>query len=239
LILFSCLLLHILKETPLEWQLSLDIGVVQTAYANGASTRYVQDVLRFPTVCAATGVKHLHPAAHARDIGLYFEANGHGSVLLRTDAIQRKSLSFASNADVQRALKRLGALSRLLSQACGDAIGDLIACEVALRALGWSQYEWLLLYTDLPSLQTVVAVKNPSTITNTPDQTKALTPPGLQRGIDAIVAATADPSARAFVRPSGTEPVVRVYAESSTHTTTEAISASVRDLVLHLCNENT
>ena len=35
-----------------------------------------------PLKCVATGVKHLHHAAQEFDIGVYFEANGHGTVLL-------------------------------------------------------------------------------------------------------------------------------------------------------------
>ena len=31
---------------------------------------------------AKTGVKHLHTAATSLDIGLYFEANGHGSIFV-------------------------------------------------------------------------------------------------------------------------------------------------------------
>jgi len=32
--------------------------------------------------CVPTGVKHLHRAAHHFDVGIYFEANGHGTVLI-------------------------------------------------------------------------------------------------------------------------------------------------------------
>jgi len=34
-----------------------------------------------PVVCVPTGVKHLHHAAMQFDIGVYFEANGHGTVV--------------------------------------------------------------------------------------------------------------------------------------------------------------
>ena len=58
------------------------MGIVQTAYANGASTRYVHDQLASCTVLMTpTGVKHLHHAAAAFDIGIYYEANGHGTIL--------------------------------------------------------------------------------------------------------------------------------------------------------------
>lgn len=58
----------------------LEVGVVQTAYANGSSTKYLTDVLQIPVACAKTGVKNLHHRAKEFDIGVYFEANGHGTV---------------------------------------------------------------------------------------------------------------------------------------------------------------
>ena len=54
--------------------------MVQTAYANGSSTKYVQDSLNVSVACTCTGVKHLHHKALDFDIGVYFEANGHGTV---------------------------------------------------------------------------------------------------------------------------------------------------------------
>lgn len=35
-------------------------------------------------VFAATGVKHLHEKAEKYDIGIYFEANGHGTVIFNS-----------------------------------------------------------------------------------------------------------------------------------------------------------
>lgn len=34
-----------------------------------------------PVACVPTGVKHLHHKALTFDIGVYFEANGHGTVV--------------------------------------------------------------------------------------------------------------------------------------------------------------
>lgn len=36
---------------------------------------------------AKTGVKYVHHAALAYDIGIYFEANGHGTVLFSQNAL--------------------------------------------------------------------------------------------------------------------------------------------------------
>ena len=59
---------------------SLQLGVVQTAYANGSSTNYLLNELKVDVKCVPTGVKHLHHAAKDFHIGVYFEANGHGTV---------------------------------------------------------------------------------------------------------------------------------------------------------------
>ncbi|MCJ1297008.1 Phosphoacetylglucosamine Mutase [Xylographa carneopallida] len=67
----------------------MQVGIVQTAYANGASTQYIREVLQLETVVTPTGVKHLHGAAEHFDIGIYFEANGHGTVLFKPQLIKR------------------------------------------------------------------------------------------------------------------------------------------------------
>ena len=58
------------------------MGVIKTAYANGASNVYAKEH-HIPVELTKTGVKHLHPRAAAYDVGLYFEANGHGTVLFK------------------------------------------------------------------------------------------------------------------------------------------------------------
>jgi phosphoacetylglucosamine mutase len=64
----------------------LRIGIVQTAYANGASTIYMQHTLGIPVHFTNTGVKHLHHKAVEFDIGIYFESNGHGTVVFSKKA---------------------------------------------------------------------------------------------------------------------------------------------------------
>ena len=68
---------------------ALQVGIVQTAYANGASTAYIQEKLKCEVRVTPTGVKHLHAAAEEFDVGIYFEANGHGTVLFSAALVQR------------------------------------------------------------------------------------------------------------------------------------------------------
>ena len=67
---------QLLKESDIK----CNMGVVQTAYANGNSTNYLKS-LGIPVSFTPTGVKHLHHKAESYDVGIYFEANGHGTVL--------------------------------------------------------------------------------------------------------------------------------------------------------------
>lgn len=72
------------KATKIDFQPTL--GVVQTAYANGASTQYLKE-LGLEVVFTPTGVKYLHEKAADYDIGIYFEANGHGTILFSDNCI--------------------------------------------------------------------------------------------------------------------------------------------------------
>jgi phosphoacetylglucosamine mutase len=76
--LFSIFISQELKASGLDDQFKL--GVVQTAYANGASTIFLKEHGVSVTM-AKTGVKYLHHKAQEFDLGVYFEANGHGTVL--------------------------------------------------------------------------------------------------------------------------------------------------------------
>lgn len=77
----AVLIASYLKELLEQANLKLDLLIVQTAYANGSSTWYIENVLKIPVACVPTGVKHLHHRAQQSHIGVYFEANGHGTVV--------------------------------------------------------------------------------------------------------------------------------------------------------------
>ena len=62
------------------------MAAVQTAYANGAATAYMRALPGVTVPLAKTGVKHLHHIAVGYDISVYFEANGHGTVLFSDKA---------------------------------------------------------------------------------------------------------------------------------------------------------
>lgn len=213
-VLFAVLIKNALIDAKLETSFSM--GIVQTAYANGASTHYlIQHGCNI--VMAKTGVKFLHHKAEEFDIGVYFEANGHGTVIFSEKLMKfLNSWSPDKSQDpvVQKAIERLIACSRVINQAVGDAISDMLFVLAAMKVLKLDIFSWDNLYKDLPSKQLKIATAYKSLITCTDDETRTLTPPGLQEALD--IAMKEIPMGRCFIRPSGTEDVVRVYAEATT-----------------------
>jgi len=213
---------------------AISVGVVQTAYANGASTAYIRDTLQLPIAMARTGVKFVHHAATAYDIGIYFEANGHGTVLFSDKVMQRAKATAADEsapAAARAAAVRLEAASRLINQAVGDAVSDVLFCEAVLVLKGWELPQWDALYNDLPSRQLKVKVPDRDAFKPNDSETRLLQPEELQASIDAAVAASGG-SARAFVRPSGTEDVVRIYAEADDSAAADALAAKVQQAIV-------
>ncbi|XP_076935167.1 phosphoacetylglucosamine mutase-like [Bidens hawaiensis] len=206
------------------------VGVVQTGYANGASTKYLTE-LGLQVIFTPTGVKYLHGKAEEYDIGIYFEANGHGTVLFSDKFLTwlEDIKSTEKSLNKQNAAKRLCAVSKVVNQAVGDALSGLLLVEAILQHMGWSVDKWNELYSDLPSRQLKVKVADRTALVTTNAETCAEKPPGIQDAINALTAKYNQ--GRCFVRPSGTEDVVRVYAEADTQVAADELATSVAKVV--------
>lgn len=181
--------------------LSLQLGLVQTAYANGGSTDYISNILKIPVACVSTGVKYLHKKALEFDIGIYFEANGHGTVIFKNTAKQIIK-NHAENKTLSEGQRMASAKLRdvidLINETVGDALSDMLLVETILHAKGWDIMEWEKSYNDFPNKQLKVRVKDRNVITTTNAERHCLTPLGLQEEIDKIVSKY--PKGRSFIR---------------------------------------
>jgi len=225
--LFSAFIIEQLDTLALHPPLSM--AVVQTAYANGAAGAYIRS-LGVTTRLAKTGVKYVHHVATQYDLAVYFEANGHGTLLFSDRALSmiqaaRDTARDAGDAPKEAAATRVLLVKQLINQAIGDALSDLLLVEGILSHRGWGLAEWDDLYEDLPSRQTKLAVADRTALTVSDDETRTLVPAALQVQLDALAAATE--CGRCFVRPSGTEDVVRVYAEAKSVEAADALALQV------------
>lgn len=207
----------------------LKIGVVQTAYANGASTHYIEKVMKLPVECTPTGVKHLHHAAKKFDVGVYFEANGHGTVLFNDHAIEVITDHEPQSPGQKHALETLAALIDLINQAVGDALSDMLLTEVALAHRAWSPQDWMNTYIDLPNRLVRVVVPDRNVFKAVDAERRLESPAGAQARIDHHVHLTN--RGRAFARASGTEDAVRVYAEAHSARDAENLANQVAEVV--------
>uniref|UniRef100_A0A1B6KB84 Phosphoacetylglucosamine mutase n=1 Tax=Graphocephala atropunctata TaxID=36148 RepID=A0A1B6KB84_9HEMI len=224
-----------LKELMEESGLELEMGLVQTAYANGSSTKYISQSLKVPVACVPTGVKNLHKKALEFDIGVYFEANGHGTVVFSTNAkrqIKNATKDRSMSASRVAAAERLAYMVDLTNETVGDALSDLLLVETVLHSRGWDVTDWLHTYTDLPNRLMKVEVQDRNIITTTDAERRCVTPVGLQDRIDALVAQY--PCGRSFVRASGTEDIVRVFAEADTAEHSDTLAVQVAGAVHEL-----
>ncbi|PRD32363.1 UNVERIFIED_CONTAM: Pgm3 [Trichonephila clavipes] len=244
----AALVAKFLKDLVQVTGLNLNMRVIQTAYANGSSTKYTENELNIPVVCVPTGVKYLHHEALKYDVGIYFEANGHGTVVFSEDAkLQIRDIASSPNSSLAQkaAAQKLLSTMDVINEAIGDAISDMLLTEIILHDFDWDISDWDSIYTDFPNRQLKMKVPDRNVLQTTDAARKCVKPEGLQEEIDKAVAKYEQ--ARSFVRycimnfsclnffyyfrPSGTEDIVRVYAEAHTQEAADKLAEEVVSLV--------
>jgi phosphoacetylglucosamine mutase len=203
------------KNLQDQFYKNIKIGIITTAYANGALMKYIEENLKGLNLdLAKTGVKYLHSKARNYDIAVYFEANGHGTIYCNEKLIDKFTLlsSLIENSKDSQILELIQKYISMFNPSIGDALSSLIATESALKVLDFSIEDVYLMYKELPSLNTKISVKDKSIFKCNDNETKLIQPENLQISIDQLVSKFNQ--ARAFIRPSGTEDVVRIYTEA-------------------------
>lgn len=141
---------------------------------------------------------------------------------------KNESLSEAQKA----ATTKLKDIINLINETVGDALSDMLLVETILHTKDWDIIEWERSYNDLPNKQLKVSVRDRNIITTTNAERHCLTPVGLQAEIDKTVSKYS--RGRTFVRPSGTEDIVRVYAECENSSDVYTLTMEVALLVYRL-----
>jgi len=182
---------------------------VQTAYVNSRSTRFLKSKGIHNELCP-TGVKNAHPIVVKYDIGANDEPNGHGTIVCKWD---RVNAALKPKEETLEA-KKIKSILRLSNMTVGDAQANLLLIESILRDLDLSIADFNALYEENPSRMYKAVVKDRTKFKTIWDESRLTTPKELQDKIDELVAATEE--GKAFVRPSGTEDILRLYAEART-----------------------
>lgn len=130
----------VLGEDGAPTDSDIRFGVVQTAYANGSSTHFLREK-KVPVAFAKTGVKYLHrKAEESFDVGIYFEANGHGTVIF-TEKFLSLVASWGVNSDMLVGVSPRAAMARIrisvrgLTVICCAVKYSHIRCALILQAM--------------------------------------------------------------------------------------------------------
>lgn len=139
----------------------ISLAYINTAYANGASSLYVKTLMKmagqmaatqglsFHCVTTKTGVKYLHKEAAKYDIAIYYESNGHGTVIYKKTKLEDwcgdkevRNISLFSDFQIS-ASRKLFSFLDILNPATGDAMTNALAFEAAklwVKSVNLSEY---------------------------------------------------------------------------------------------------
>ena len=236
-ILYCTVLFNLINNISLAGIKELDIlkiGLVQTAYANSSSTKYIKENFgtRLEISCVPTGVKHLDKKAKEYDIGIYFEANGHGTILFNNSKLEPILISLINKYKERNELKIFLNFLQISNTLIGDAISNLLMIEAGLLFLGINLPQWNNFYVDLPSILDKMKVKNKSDFKTVFDETKLIEPKAVQDFINESIFQSK--AIRSFDRPYGTEDYIRIYTEANTLEEAKKFNECLQKFILAL-----
>lgn len=133
-----------------------------------------------PVVFVNTGVKHLHVAAKKFDVGVYFEANGHGTIVVKDSLLERL------RGETTASSRLLLSFFSIINMYVGDALADLLAIEAILAVKKMSIAAWDGLFTELPNRMLKVIVEDRFLYKTTDAERVLVEPQGLQEKINKL-----------------------------------------------------
>ena len=195
-------LINILKDEKIKKEVK--INIVYTGYSNGNFIKYIKSLENIPNIklnliCTATGVKNLHKEAEKGDIGIYFEANGHGTLLFNKNIHNKKINNF----------------SKIFNNLVGDSISNLIGIFYIINELKITKEEWYNLYEEKENKIRNIEVIDKEIFYTNDDETMLIEPKLVQEFIDYLMEKYKENDLFCFIRPSGTENKLRIYIEGN------------------------
>jgi len=174
-------------------------GYIHTPYTNKAIINYIKSSNSNISIeCTATGVKNLHHKALEYDVSVYFESNGHGTLLVNNNDL-RNDVDFIK-------------IDNLNNKIVGDGISGIFCVLYFLKELKIDYKDWFNLVIKNNNILYKKNVKDRSIYKTNKNGDRLIEPKILQDKLDDIMNKY---NCFTFIRPSGTENVLRIYIESN------------------------
>jgi phosphoacetylglucosamine mutase len=207
------------------------VGVVYTAYSNSAYVEYAQNVLKLGATIAKTGVKFVHTKAKEYDIGIYFEANGHGTIIYKHKMadLLKQAASSAKTAEAKQIAEDFFNYLTKQNNINGDAISNILLILSSIEILDIDITEIFTCYTDNLSYTSKVNLRDRTLMKSTEDERVLAKPADIQPQVDQIMKEY--PGYIGFVRGSGTEDACRIYVEGKDDTKLKELEGKLKHLI--------
>ena len=121
------------------------------------------------------------------------------------------------------------AFLKISNQTVGDGIANILMMEAILRDLDMNYQQVRELYQEKPSKMYKAIVEDRASFKVTKNELRLIEPEDLQNDIDKILKKM--PGSRGFVRPSGTEDILRLYVESTNHKEVDVVADRILKLI--------
>lgn len=197
---------------------------------------YIQkEINDIKLILAKTGVKNLHRKALNFEIAIYFEANGHGTIYHKEEALKKILEELKNTDDVtendEKIFDLLSIFLKSFNKTVGDSLSVVLCAEKCLKIMNMKCVEICDLYDIIPSVNLKKIVKDKNFYISNDDDSALLEPQDIQKSIDEIVSQYKNERGRCFVRASGTEDIVRIYSEAVTQEIAEDIAHRVYEIL--------
>lgn len=208
-----------LKKCLAKSGIKYSTGVILSMYSNRGAFECLRDN-GFIVEFAQTGVKNFVRQAKKYDIGIYFEPNGHGSVIFS------KSFLSSINELDSHEIDHVKILTNLFDPCIGDALANYIFFKCALKCSGG-----FIKYKEYCIRMMVVKIKDKKLLKV--DEKCNVLEPHIQKPINQLLNFY---KGKGFVRPSGTEDLVRIFAECAEQDQADELAVKIAQIIYDSCD---
>tara|TARA_B100000902_G_C27318915_1_gene923045 strand:- start:112 stop:1503 length:1392 start_codon:yes stop_codon:yes gene_type:complete len=195
----AILYVKMISKLLTKFKKKYSFGYIHTPYTNKAIINYIKNSNPNISIeCTATGVKNLHHKALNYDVSVYFESNGHGTLLV-------------NNIDLQNDIDFIK-IDNLNNKVVGDGISGIFCVLYFLKELNMNYKDWFNLVIKNNNFLYKKNVEDRSIYKTNKNGDRLIEPKLLQDKLDNIMDIY---NCYCFIRPSGTENVIRIYIESN------------------------
>lgn len=197
----------------------LNVGIIVSHYSNGSVYNYLKEK-QIPFSIVGAGVKHFLNKSKSYDISVWFEPNGHGGI-----TFSKKATDLILNSGNKNLIK----IYTIYNKTIGDALANLFL----IREFNFNCVKQ---YVQMPSKLGSVIIKDKTMIKIDEDTYTVISPVALSNLLKKINTTNNKDNTRAFVRPSGTENIIRIYVESNNQAIVDKIYDELKNHITYYNN---